>query len=165
MELELGNCPAAKESFIAALGDRPEHTVTAMSLFKAALNEHDADTAKSMHNHALEVEDFSWNWIEMLRQIVPDLEPHLRQILVSRPDSVPVRLELSRFLLAAGRENAALPHLQLLAYQGVAEAAFHLGTSAQNQGNKAEAVRWLRRALELNPGHEQTIAEIAKLEE
>ncbi|MCC7434219.1 MAG: glycosyltransferase [Methanoregulaceae archaeon] len=164
VELELGNYLEARESFIAALKDRPEHTVSAMSLFQAALNEHDADTAKAMHNHVLQVEDFSWNWIEMLKHIVPDLEPHLRQILVGRPDSVPVRLELSRFLLAAGRESEALPHLQLLANQGVAEAAFHLGTSARGRGLQAEALKWFQRALELNPGHEQTMDELTELD-
>lgn len=164
IELEMRHYAQARESFLGALSDRPAYTVSAMMLFRAALEQHDADTAKAMHNHVLQVEDFSWNWIEMLKQIVPDLEPHLRQILDGRPDSVPVRLELARFLLAAARENKAQPHLMLLAGQGIAEGAFHLGTIAKNRGDRAEALKWFMRALELNPGHEQTIMEIAELE-
>lgn len=75
-----------------------------------------------------------------------------------------MRLELSRLLLAAGREHEARPHLVLLADQGIAEGAFHLGTIAKSRGHKAEALTWFKRGLDLNPGHEKTLAELAQIE-
>ena len=81
----------------------------------------------------------------------------------THPQEIGPRLLLSRYLLAANQTNLALPHLGQLEAQGVAEAAFLLGIYALQHNDIASAIRFTKRAIELNPGHLQSLEQLAQL--
>lgn len=80
------------------------------------------------------------------------------------PRSAPIMKVLSKRLLDMGHEHEARPHLMQLAEAGDPESAFFLGVTGVRGGDFKSALRWMRRAHELNPEHRQTIEEIRKLE-
>ena len=94
VELHRGRYDDARSAFLGALNDQPGHLASALALFEAALQRHDADTLKLMHDHVLEIDGFSAIWIAMLRRCVADPEMILKQILESNPDASAVRKAL-----------------------------------------------------------------------
>lgn len=74
-------------------------------------------------------------------------------------------LLLARELLARGDEGSARALLEALEAWGCAEAAFHLGVMDTRRGDLEGALRWMRRARDLDPSHAQTLGQVAALEE
>jgi tetratricopeptide (TPR) repeat protein len=79
------------------------------------------------------------------------------------PYQIGPRLVLCRKLLNAGMANLARPHLELLASNAVAEAAYYLGLAASQAGQLPEALDWLSQALALNPSHTATAEQMELL--
>jgi hypothetical protein len=68
-----------------------------------------------------------------------------------------------RRLLNAGRAPEAVEHLQFLDRRNVAEGTFYLGILARDRGSLPEALRYMERALALNPRHEATLQVLDEL--
>jgi cytochrome c-type biogenesis protein CcmH/NrfG len=56
-----------------------------------------------------------------------------------------------------------LPLLHWLQERGVGEAAFYLGVGATRAGAFADALKWMERALSLDPGHVETQQQVENL--
>jgi predicted O-methyltransferase YrrM len=92
-----------------------------------------------------------------------DPEDFLRHAMERFPQAVWPRLLFTRRLLQEEREDEAYDHLLFLDQQGVAEAAYCLGVSVIRRDNLPEALKWMERALAINPGHTETEAQVAAL--
>ena len=109
------------------------------------------------------------NWLQMAQKHAEavggpeNVEPFLRQACRRFPWSPAVRLALARRLLEENRVPDALPILMELQDHGVAEAAFYLGVTHIRAGRYPQALFWMERALELNPGHPDTQAQVENL--
>ena len=152
----------AKGWWLKAVDSQPSFLPSVQALFQAALEIGDYATAHRMTVHAHSVTGSSEAWAEMAVRLAEKAEGKasaenvLHQAIAREPEAVGPRLVLSRRLLNEGNEREALPHLKRLAAAGVAESAYFLGVSAIRHGNYPEALEWMGRALELNPGHEET---------
>ncbi len=163
VELSRGDYAAASEAFLSALREEPQFLVSAFALFDAALARGDQPTISAMLGHVESYQGLSESWVQMLEKHVPSLDAALIQVLEKRPDAVVVRLTLAKLMLSANRVDEVAPHLTLLASQGVAEGAFHLGILAMRQNKRLVAIEWMEKALSMSPGHAQTIAQLHKL--
>lgn len=163
VELERGNYAAARDSFLTVLKEQPKEIRAAISLFDAALANKDPGTAKDVHKHVQRMEGYSENWVAMLLRIVPEPEKALTDLIEIAPASTAPRLHLARILLNSGRQAEAMPHLTILAEAGTAEAAYYLGTVANDLGDLHEARQRLTQALLLNPDHQGTKTALEQL--
>ena len=165
----LDNYPRARELWQQALACSPTFLASAMALLESSLRRKDLATAQVMVDHVLKVSGPSEAYVQALLAYGQELggeratEMLLQQALHNWPGGVNVILGLSRFYLNHGLLDQAMPLLHQLEASGIAEGAFQLGTIAIRQGRLAAALKQMERALELNPGHEQTLEQIAGL--
>jgi hypothetical protein len=116
-----------------------------------------------------QVEGMSENWVTMGLQFVEktggkdEEEVFLAECVRRDAHAIPPRLHLARLLLRTQREQEAEAHLGILNQKGVAEAAFYLGVSAIRRCEWRVALRWMKRAEELNPQHSETKQQIERL--
>lgn len=169
IEMALGDYVAARQHWHEAFHMNPHSTISLLALCDAALDMGDLNTARYTLEDLSRLEGFSIDWTERrMRLFECSPEPGgsyavLEQCMRQSPHSIGPRLLLTRRLLNEGRTAEALPHLQMLQGQGVAEAAFMLGIHALQQGDVHQAVHWTQRAVDLNPGHQQSIEQLQKL--
>lgn len=161
----------ARADWTKAIEQAPQFAPSVFSLFDAAISVGDMGTAKNALDHIQRVEGLSESWTKMAAKFGGALggEAGAQEILLRHanafPRSTAPRLELARRLLTSGNEDAAMAHFHHLAGQGVAEAAFAVGSIALNRKLFPAALNWMQRAHELNPAHEDTLKNIAMLKE
>jgi GT2 family glycosyltransferase len=158
-------------------GEAREHLKAAISmgfgpaahaLFEAAMARDDLRTAGEALEGMRELEGPTESWAQRLAELAaargesPD--GAVLQAMRERPNAVGPRLWFARRRLEAGDEAAALPHLEMLDGQGIAEAAFYLGVCATRRGDLSRALEHMCRAQTLNPNHEPTREQVAALE-
>lgn len=164
-----GDYPGAKAHLLKAIELAPRHLRSAETLFDAALAFGDLEMARQMLEHAARQSRRGVLWAEMLSrnaQAVGGPENALevlRQELGRAPQARPVRLVLARRLIEAGQDDEAAYNFRVLEKSGVAEGAYALGILCARQGRMEEALACFERALELNPGHEETLRQIQSL--
>lgn len=162
LEHVTGHYVEAKKHWLAALEKEPTYLTAAFNLFRAALDVHDLLTARSMTELVRRLEGFGQSWTDMATEYAKSIggEQAALEALGAaiRQDSraVAPRLKLAEMLLKSGSAGLAVPHLEHLCACGVPDAAFFLGQYESSRGRLAAAKRWYERALELNPGHQET---------
>ena len=167
--IQLGLYKEAKEWWTKAMREAPAFMPSAFSLFDEALAREDFACARACLDHVLSAEGPRANWTGMAQKYAlatggpENVEPFLARAAQQHPWSLDLRLALARNLLAEERVREALPILMELQERGVAEAAFYLGVTHIRAGRYEEALGWMERALELNPGHEDTMRQIESL--
>lgn len=158
---------SARDWWLRAVEEAPQFLPSVFALFNAALEVGDRETAQQMLNRVKEAEGESGNALAMearFREGQPGGSPHpAENPTVSKRAANGERMVTARQLLQVGREAEAVGILQELAAEGVAEAAFYLGVSANRSGNLPEALHWMRRAQTLNPNHAATRAQVENL--
>ena len=124
-----------------------------------------------MHDQVLRQQGYSQMWSQMTMRFGEAVLGEgfafelLRQAFDSNPMSYEPRLEYCRRLLNTGRESEAFHHLLFLQERGCAEAAHYLVISRVQVGDLKAARDWFVRAQTLNPGHQQTLESLTKVEE
>lgn len=169
IKMALGDYIGARQDWANAYHANPQNSLSLIALTDAALEFGDFNTARLNLDTISQIEGLSIDWAERRAKLADALkEPGgamglLDYYVQTHPQEIGPRLLLSRYLLAANQTNLALPHLGQLEAQGVAEAAFLLGIYALQHNDIASAIRFTKRAIELNPGHLQSIEQLAKL--
>ncbi len=169
IKMALGDYIGARQDWTKAYHANPQNSLSLIALTDAALEFGDFNTARLSLDTISQIDGLSIDWAERRAKLADALqEPGgamglLDYYVQTHPQEIGPRLLLSRYLLAANQTNLALPHLQALEAQGVAEAAFMLGIYALQHNDVANAIRFTERAIELNPGHVQSIEQFAKL--
>jgi GT2 family glycosyltransferase/Tfp pilus assembly protein PilF len=167
--MALGRYPEGKQWWLKAIEESPAFLPSAFELFDAALANQDFPCAAVCLERVLAGEGPGHNWLQMGQKHAEavggpeNVEPFLRQACRRFPWSPAVRLALARRLLEENRVPDALPILMELQNRGVAEAAFYLGVTHIRAGRYPQALFWMERALELNPGHPDTQAQVENL--
>ncbi|MBM3496175.1 MAG: glycosyltransferase [Armatimonadetes bacterium] len=167
----MGDYRSARDWWLRAMADSPSYLPSAFALFDAALETGDFVTARRMIEAVRSGDGSGQNVLGMQVRMADAVggeangDEFLMRAVGADPKAVSPRLLLARRLLNTGREAAALPHLNVLQESGVAEAAYFLGVSASRDGDHGEALKWMSRALELDPEHEETARQIAALHE
>lgn len=140
----------------------------AENLFRASMARQDFGTAKEALEHMQRAIGCTDQWVQYYLDLAAyrgeDPEAALHKLIEQEPSQIGPRLVLVRNLLQHGHVAAAQPHLRFLDEIGSAEAAFFRGVCATRTGDYAEALRFMKRARDLNPNHEQTLEQIAALE-
>ncbi|MBI1331446.1 MAG: glycosyltransferase [Armatimonadetes bacterium] len=169
IKMALGDYVAARRDWMEAFNLNPHLALSLIALADAALEMGDYNTARQSLEDIARIEGHQIDWAER-RAKLADLtqEPGgsigaMNHYLQARPDDIGPRLMVARHLLASGHVDAALPHLQILERKGVAEAAFMLGVHSLQRGDVTSAIRWMERAVELNPDHAQSVEQLEKL--
>lgn len=147
----------------------PEHLPSAFELFSAAIQKGDAQSAVFALGSVFNREGPSENWSKMR-------ETHADRFLDTNTATELLRADeqkflgapgpgivLARRLLKLGLEEEAVPLLRKLNGIDCAEAAFLLGVGATRSGDFHNALKWMERAYELNPGHADTVEQIENL--
>lgn len=166
---ELGRYSEAKDRFVKALEQAPTFLQSAFALFDLALRKSDFETAAFCLDHVRSQEGVSRNWCEMARKRGdaiggPMLSLTLLDAAVREyPSSVDARIALSRAYFDCGRLGEALAVLAPLVEHGIAEAAFLSSVCYLQAGDIVAARAMTVRALQLNPGHPQTVDQLRKL--
>lgn len=171
IKMALGDYVGARKDWEEAFEANPSSTISLVALCDAAIENEDFKTARACLQHLERAEGHSVDWAERRYKVAESAhEPGggyslMHQILQANPNLVGPRLMLSRHYLAREQIGQALPHLQVLQGQGVAEAAFMLGVAALRAGDISQAIRWTERAVQLNPTHGESIEQLRKLRE
>lgn len=161
---------SARDWWRKAADAAPEFLPSVFCLFDAAVELKDFRTAAEMHARVKAAEGYSSSWAKMAvkygeavggQQMALDL---LTQALQEKPNAHFVQLEIGRILLDRG-DPRATAIFDALSTAGIAEGAYLRGIAAIRQGQFAVALAAMRRALELNPGHKETIKQIEGLVE
>ncbi|HEV2473079.1 MAG TPA: tetratricopeptide repeat protein [Chthonomonadales bacterium] len=165
----LGEAEEAKDWFQKALAERPDMLATMLELFDGALASGAMKEAERMIAHArvhasdsVEVEVMAARYAEAVSGLDAALHS-IRHSMAKNGHGKALRMTLVRLLLNVGRVEEAMPDLEELDGEGVAEAAYYRGVCASRSGDNAGALAHMERALALNPGHEQTIAQVEGL--
>ena len=154
-----------------AIESAPTFVSSLRDLFNNALEVGDAATAREAVEH---VQAYELGYDLWLRMAVDWLisfdtpsacEEFLNDEVAKYPENALARLLLAKFHLNLGNADLARPILTALSAQDNAEATFYLGLMAKGDGDIGTAVAFFKKALALNPGHEQTIQEIRGLME
>lgn len=166
----LGDYIDSRSFYLEALRSWPDNLLSAFLLFDSALSHKDKKTAVDMLEHVRALEGPSGNWSSMARKYALSFEGIegairlLHRASQDFPEAIGPRLDLMRVLLQGERDQEALPLMVSLQEAGVAEAAYCLGIYHVRRGNFKEALKLMERALELNPGHEETAEQIRNLQ-
>ncbi|MGC4044723.1 MAG: glycosyltransferase [Armatimonas sp.] len=166
---QMGDWPAARGWLERALAEVPEFLPALFALFDGALEAGDFTTLSAALAEVLRREGPSENWAKMgVRQAEKvggeqGGEGFLRVALQTFPEALGPKLALMRRLIETGRDTEATGLLHELQAAGVPEAAFFLGVQANRRGNFPEALHWMERASELNPGHGETLRQVENL--
>jgi tetratricopeptide (TPR) repeat protein len=167
----MGDYRSARDWWLRAMADSPTYLPGAFALFDAALVNGDTAMARRMVEAVRAAQGDTESPLTMQVRLADAVggdangDELLARTVAERPDEVVPRLLFARRLLNSGRAPAAVPHLRVLESAGVAEAAFFLGVDASRRGDYAEGLRWMTRALDLNPDHEETARQIVSLRE
>ncbi len=162
IKMALGDYIGARRDWTNAFQSNPRSTISLIALIDAALEYGDLNTARTALEDLSRVEGFSIDWAERRAKLADSLqEPNgamgcLDFFVQTNSHAIGPRLVLSRMLLANEKAHLAVPHLQTLERQSVAEAAFMLGVYALQNGDLTSALRFTERAIELNPSHTQS---------
>ena len=159
----------ARADWLEALKVSPNYAPSILALFEAALAACDYRTAREASEALLRVIGPSAEWVEYRARLAEACgEPgggaeFVMRLTQELPQAVGPRLVLARQLLNHQQVDAAVPHLQILEQQGVAEAAFFLGVACLQRGDQASALRYTERAVQLDPGNAQSREQLEKL--
>lgn len=168
VELALGDYPAARELLLRSLAEQPQEVSAAAELFEHAVTAGDLQTAKRAADAMARAASHTQEAVAMRARLAelnaagPEAEVKLR---AAASQDAGATLALARKLLNEGRDKEAEAPLRALEAAGVAEAAFFLGVQAVRQGDMLAGLRWTERALELNPGHVQTLQQVESLKQ
>lgn len=139
----------------------------AESLFHASMARQDLVTAGEALSQMGEISK-NERWVRYFLDYASyrgeDQEQALQRLIRDEPMQPAPRLALVQKLLERNLVQVAEPHLQLLDGLGCAPAVFYRGVAAIRQGDYDGALRYMYRARDLNPGHEQTLQQIEALE-
>ena len=169
IKMALGDYIGAKRDWEQAYQTNRNTTISLFALCDAALEFGDINTARQTLDEIAHVEGMGIQWAERrvqfseLTQEPGGVMAMLDHFTSSYPNSVGPRLLLARHLLNRRMEREAIPHLQILERQNVAEAAFLLGISALRINDIPNAILFTQRAVDLNPDHEQSARQLEKL--
>ncbi|MGI8922777.1 MAG: glycosyltransferase [Fimbriimonadales bacterium] len=167
--MAIGNYEKARSAWLQAMEAAPMHVPSAVSLSQAALERGDSKTFRQSLDMVVRLEGQSATWAELQarfweRELGPEAATDLLATSLGKQAAEPgTHLVLARRFLAEGREREASPLLNNLNGLGVAEAAYCLGVIRIRGGRLQEALAFMRRALELNPGHVETAEQIDNL--
>jgi len=166
--LELGNYAEARKNLLRAI-DSAQQRISMDTLFTAALLYSDLTTANSLLDMVRQREGISERWCGLYAQYSDRVggagagENALVEIARLNAGNAAPRVALCRIMIGTGRRAAAERHLAQMAEAGVPEAAFYLGMEAMQAGALPAALRWMELAGKLNPGHEDTEAQVQQL--
>ena len=169
IEHELDNFDEAKHWYKSALATAPHDIESAKSLAEISIITREWDTAKLGMEHIRVAQGESLPFAELFakyqeaRYGLDAAVRATRQNMVDNPQSQTWRLVHARTLLSSGDVASAMPILEGLVIDGVAEAAYCLGICHIQLGQLEQALAWMQRANELNPSHEQTLNQISGL--
>jgi thioredoxin-like negative regulator of GroEL len=165
----LGNYEEARNWWLKALETAPDFLPSAFELFDAALACRDFESAKLCLDRIQAAEGFGPNWLKMAEKYGSSAggpgysEFLVRQAFERNHRNVEAGLSLARILLGQERVSEAAPLLRELERVGSAEAAYYLGVAEIREGRYRSALALMERALELNPGHEETRQQVHNL--
>ena len=168
--LALNEIDQAVKALKCAIEEGHDFVPTAVLLFKVSMDRMDLATAREAMEAVRRAEGMSQEWTAMgsfyARATQGSDGPmnFLTRALQNDPNAVAVRHAISALLLSEGREREAMEHWQILARAGIAESAFFMGVALTRMGEYEDALSWMRRALELSPGHQDTLGQIGALE-
>ena len=167
----LGNYDEAVNWWKKAVETAPEHLPSAFELFSAAIQKGNAQSAVFALGFVFNREGPSENWSKMRethadRFLDSDTATELLRIDAQKfPSDFGPGIVFARRLLKSGRVDEAVPLLRQLNGLDCAEAAFLLGVGATRSGDFQNALKWMERANELNPGHMETLEQIQNLKD
>ncbi|MBS1710045.1 MAG: tetratricopeptide repeat protein, partial [Armatimonadetes bacterium] len=167
--LAMGDYLAARHWFTEALRSAPWYTDSAVALFEAAKSTGDPNgvlQAAEAVRAALGPGEL-WATMHCARADMLGVprEAALEQLWRQFPQAEAPGLLMLRPLLEQGDIGRAAPVLEHLDRTGSAEAAFVKGQLSLRSGDFASALRHMKRAEQRNPGHEQTKAQIAGIQQ
>ncbi|MBS1714934.1 MAG: glycosyltransferase [Armatimonadetes bacterium] len=165
----LGRYSEAKTDYSAAIEQAPDFLPSTFELFDLALGKEDWECAERCIGHVESQEGRSRNYIGMVARYGSAIGgPGGDVAAISRaverhPAETEPRLMLGRRLAETGRLIEAKPHLAHLASRGVAEAAYVLAVAEVMRDDYPAARDWMLLAHSLNPGHGQTVEQLARI--
>ena len=165
----LGDYAGARVDWINAFQQNPQSTSTLIALIDAAFEFGDLATARTALEDLSRTEGMSIDWAERRAKLAEAIEePNgamgcMDYFVQTNPQAVGPRLVFARKLLEIGQTNQAIPHLQILERQNVAEAAFFLGVHSLQNGDQATALHFTQRAVDLNPSNQQSQDQLRSL--
>ncbi|MBS1705489.1 MAG: glycosyltransferase [Armatimonadetes bacterium] len=164
--LEAKDYGRARQLWIESMETSPWFSPSALALFEAAKDQRDLESMKTCLEHLKMTTGFTEEYISCLRRFAEEtlggdgVQIALESALAESGGLPVIRIELARYLLHSEKELQAIEHLEVLHRQGSAEATYYLGVFELRRGNIYLAEALFQTALELNPDHEQTIAQL-----
>jgi GT2 family glycosyltransferase/tetratricopeptide (TPR) repeat protein len=169
VKLALGDYLGAKNDWLKAYELNPGATHSLVAIIDAALAFGDFVTARSGIEELRVRHGDSLDWAER-RAKLADLteEPGgglgiMEHVAATRWQDIGPGLVVARRYIEANQIERAFPYLVHLERSGVAEAAFMLGVHALKHNDLSTAINYTKRAVELNPSHEQSIRQLGNL--
>ena len=167
--LAQGDYRRAKEWLWRAFEENPAVADSAIELACAAMEMQDFKFLQQLLDHIKQRCGPLVEWAEIQSKLLEIRGESPMEFLWANskmyPCAIGPRLLFTRRLLAEGLEVEAQYHLEVLDGLGCAEAAYYRGVSASRSGQYTNALVHMKRALELNPGHQPTQEQIKLLEE
>ncbi len=166
---QLGRKGEAIEAFRKATTLSPQHLPSAFAMFDAAIDAQDYQSALEAADITERAKGRSEGWVEMKIRLLEQVcqgEDLIAALHSLEQRSCAAALRVAKELAELGDIENAEARFQAWAGRGSAEAAYCMGVSRIQQGDYVSAKRWMKRALELNPGHadtEQQIKGLARL--
>ncbi len=169
VKMALGDYIAARNDWLEAYRMNPHSTISLVALFDAAIEKGDLPTARGVVDDLGRIEGLSLTWAER-RSKLADVQQEpggsFEAMMSSHrtsPAALGPRVMLMRHFLERNQVHNAIPHMEYLQAHGNAEAAFFLGVTSIQAGDFGAALRWTEKAVELNPGHAQSLEQLEKL--
>lgn len=159
----------ARGWFVRALEVRPLYAPSLEELWKAAQDYKDFTTLRLLIDIVAEASGHSRLWADLgcdyhrALEGEQGAESFLTRGIAMDPHAHELRSVLAQYLIDRERFREAVPHLQFLASQGVAEGAYKMGVVLMRHGQFEEAEPYLSLAQQLDPTHELVVEQLANL--
>jgi GT2 family glycosyltransferase/tetratricopeptide (TPR) repeat protein len=169
IKMALGDYIGARQDWQNAYTQNPRTTISLYALCDAALEFGDNITAHQTLDQIAQIDGMGIEWAERRVRFSEQTNepggamPMLDYFVRVNPQAIGPRMLLVRHMLNREMEREAIPHLHHLERQDVPEAAYLLGISALRANDIQNAIALTQKAVDLNPGHEQSLEQLDKL--
>jgi tetratricopeptide (TPR) repeat protein len=168
--MRLGNLEKAEAYLRQALAEKPDYAKAAINLAQLRYRQKRVDEAERLLSDVLAKDEENADAHATLGYILADsgnlaeAGPHIHRALEINPKNEQARLTLATLNIDAHPRNARIILQELLedSPENI-EAMYAMGLSYQTEGNVDEAVRWFKKALNINPKHHGALAGLQEM--